>query len=122
MAIVRLVGEMPEAAERKKGPRFVRRYRNPSSAESRKLDEQEISLSWGAKGVKILTPPAVARELGCSEPRVIQLIGEKKLHATRLGRIWLILASDLEEYIAAKQAEIRKRFPFMGAGRSGAPD
>lgn len=121
MPIVRLVGEMPKPAKREKGPKFVRLHRNPSSAESRKLDEQEISLSLGAEGVRILTPPAVARELGCSEPRVIQLIREKKLPASKLGRIWLILAPDLEKFITAKQAEIRKRFPFMkGTGWSEA--
>ena len=123
MPIVRLVGETPKAAKPKKRPKFVHRYRNPSSVERRKLDEQRVFLRMGDEDIEILTPPAVARELGCSEPRVIQLIRENKVRASKLGRIWLVLASDLEEYIAAKQAEIRKRFPFIrGTGFARSPD
>lgn len=123
MPTIRVVGETPKATKPEKRPKLVHRYRNPSSAESRKLDEQRIFLTMGNEGVEIMTPPAAARRLGCSEPRVIQLIRENRMRASKLGRIWLILASDLEEYIAAKQAEIRKRFPFMrGSGFAGSPD
>ncbi len=113
MAIVRIWGEGPKAHRRENRPKFLRRYRNPTSVETRRLDEQKISLIVGNQLVEILTPPAVARKLGCSEPRVIQLIGESKLPATKLGRVWLVLASDLEEYISAKQLEIEERYPFI---------
>ena len=115
MPTVRLVGPFgkPEKKKRLKAEFVPRRYRNPTTTQSVKEDEQHISLRTPAGEVAILTPPAAARRLGCSEPRVIQLITARKLRASRLGRVWLILESDLEDYLNEKSAELRERFPFL---------
>lgn len=48
-----------------------------------------------------LTVEEVARQLGLSEYRVRELIREKHIRATKIGR-WLIKPGDLDEFIKSR--------------------
>src|SRR3989442_8569720 len=114
----RMVGPAKKLGASGDAPRFVRSLlrRNPATAETIREDQQSVFFEVPEGGrFEILTPPAVARALGCSPGRVIQLIQEKKLKATPLGRTWLILRPDLEKYILTKSNEIQRRYAaFLG--------
>lgn len=48
-----------------------------------------------------LTVEEVAKQLGLSEYRVRELIREKQIRATKIGR-WLIKPDDLDEFIKSR--------------------
>ncbi len=48
-----------------------------------------------------LTVKQVAKQLGLTEYRIRQLIREKQIRATKIGR-WWIKPKDLEEFIKAR--------------------
>jgi len=47
---------------------------------------------------KLLSVREAAAELGCTSPKVLKLIRQNKLAASKLGWVWTIKLSDLEAY------------------------
>lgn len=90
--------------------RVIRRYKNPTTTESVKLDEQSIRFGFGRNEFEILSLPAVARRLHRTETRVIQLVEEKKLKGYKLGRVWIVTDSDLDKYLEARRRELHSRY------------
>jgi excisionase family DNA binding protein len=52
----------------------------------------------------LLPVPDVAEMLGLSRQRILQLIGDGKLTATKPGREWLVMASSVQEFMDARAA------------------
>lgn len=50
---------------------------------------------------KFLTVEQVAKQLGLTEYRIRELIREKHIRATKIGR-WRVKPSDLQEFIRAR--------------------
>jgi excisionase family DNA binding protein len=50
---------------------------------------------------KYLTVEQVAKQLGLTEYRIRELIREKHIRATKIGR-WRVKPSDLQEFISAR--------------------
>ena len=104
---------MPEIRtlnKRKPEVKVSRRYTNPTTAESRRLDEQTLRFTIGGNDFEILGLPAVARRLQCTQARVIQLVSEKKLEGHRFGRVWIVTDSALDKYIEARRRELKSRY------------
>ena len=95
---------------RKPEVKVSRRYTNPTTAESRKLDEQTLRFSVAGNGFEILGLPAVARRLHCTQARVIQLVTGGKLQGHRFGRVWIVTDSDLEKYVEVRRHELKSRY------------
>ncbi len=47
---------------------------------------------------KLLSVREAAAELGCTSPKVLKLIRQSKLTASKVGWVWTIRRSDLEAY------------------------
>jgi len=54
---------------------------------------------------KYLTVEQIAKQLGLTEYRIRELIREKHIRATKIGR-WRIKPEDLEEFIKARTNKI----------------
>jgi hypothetical protein len=54
-----------------------------------------------------------ARELKCTPVRVLQLLKQGQLVGHRLGKDWLVLGPDLEEYKKRQRARLRKRYGHL---------
>ena len=104
MPIIRPLGK------RKPEVKVSRRYTNPTTAESRRLDEQTLRFTVGGNEFEILGLPAVARRLHCTQTRVIQLVTEGKLKGHRFGRVWIVTETDLDKYVEARRSELKTRY------------
>jgi excisionase family DNA binding protein len=57
---------------------------------------------------ELLSPTQVAKEIGCTRQRITQLIGEKRITATRIGeRIFVITRSEVERLKEERRREAR---------------
>jgi len=96
--------------KRKTEVKVSRRYTNPTTAESRRLDEQTLRCSVAGNEFEILGLPAVARRLHCTQARVIQLVSGGKLKGHRFGRVWIVTDGDLEKYVEDRSRELKSRY------------
>jgi excisionase family DNA binding protein len=104
---------MPVARQRparKPEVKVIRTYSNPTTAASRKLDEQSLRFWVDGKEFAILSLPAVARRLDCTQVRVTQLVREGKLDGYRFGRVWVVTETALDNYIKGRRGELRRRY------------
>lgn len=96
--------------KRKPEVKVRRRYTNPATAESRRIDEQTLRFSIAGEEFEILGLPAVARRLHCTQARAIQLVTEGKLKGHRFGRVWIVLEGDLDKYVEVRRRELKSRY------------
>ncbi len=93
-------------------PRSVRvSYKNPGVI-TRGGKFRPGTLIFEAARVRLVlhTIYGAASVLHRSSVRVQQLIEKRQLKAHRLGRDWLILDSDLREFIASQRSKLQKRY------------
>ena len=105
-----LYGTAGPKGRRKRRVEVIRRVRNPAlSAERGESAPQVIQLrAHGRTSFEMLTPAACARELGFSESRVIQLIRAQELRASKLGRQYVVLDEDLEEFVELRKRQVER--------------
>jgi hypothetical protein len=99
-------------SHRKRPPevKVSRRYTNPATAQSRRIDGQTLRFSIAGNEFEILGLPAVARWLKCTQARAIQLVTEGKLRGHRFGRVWIVMESDLDKHVQARRRELKSRY------------
>jgi excisionase family DNA binding protein len=85
-------------------------YRNPAgSGRTGKVQSRSMTLVIDNTEVEIHSLIGAAQILGCSSVHVLQLIQAGELKAHRIGRDWLILGSNLDEFRIRRGEVIRER-------------
>jgi excisionase family DNA binding protein len=96
---------------KKRKPKIVRViYKNPAeSGRTGKLRSRSMTVVIDDTEVEIHSLLGAAQILECSSVHVLHLIQARELKAHRIGRDWLILGSDLEEFRSRQGEFIRKK-------------
>ncbi len=90
-------------------------YENPMVVARRgNLTPPTVNLTADNLLVKLHTVYGAAKRLRRSAVRVQQLIEGKQLRAYKFGRDWLILDTDLKNFLKAQKAKLTDRYaPFL---------
>jgi excisionase family DNA binding protein len=96
---------------KKRKPRIVQvMYKNPAgSGRTGKLQSRSMTIVIDDTEVEIHSLLGAAQILECSSVHVLQLIQAGELRAHRIGRDWLILGSDLEDFRIRQREFIKKK-------------
>jgi excisionase family DNA binding protein len=96
---------------KKRKPKVVKvMYKNPAgSGRTGKVQSRSMTLMIDNMEIEMHSLIGAAQILGCSSVHVLQLIQAEELKAHRIGRDWLILGSDLDEFRTRRGEVIRER-------------
>lgn len=90
-------------------------YENPAvEGRTGKLRSRAVILRAAVLGrkveIKVHALGSVARHLGCTPSRVLQLVKSHKLKGYRLGRDWFVLDEDFRDFLRVQGLRFRERF------------
>lgn len=91
-------------------------YGNPGvRTRAGKMRAGSVTFAVDGREFEVHTVYGAARVLGRSAVRIQQLLETRKLRGYRVGRDWLVLDLDLQRFIKAERAKVRRRFAaFLG--------